>query len=170
MSPIELEAMVTVEWGSSMNKLFDHLKAKAGLLLIGLIWGSLIVLMLPLMLLAFAVDKITGVKTKEGWLYSILLAQDHLTHAIIGGYFKTTVSAQLGHMSDNSKTALLMANFVDWGFKVATGEIGHCKNAMQKEDLFYFSIRKALAGALFYLVGLFYILLIIVILILKEVL
>jgi len=134
----------------------SNISAKILLIIIGVMWLSLMLVTPFVMLGAFIADKATKTPAKKGWLYSVLLGQDHAVHTFLGGHYKTTISAQLGYMSDTSRTALAMATIVDWLFYVTTNEIGHCKNAMQKEDKFYFSIRRALLGVCAYFAGLLY--------------
>lgn len=131
------------------------LKAKLSLLLIGAIWGSLIIIMLPLLVIAFIYDKLIKTHSINGWLYSLLIAQDHLTNAILGGHYLTTISALLGHLQlSGSRTGDLVARFVDKGFNIATGEVNHCINAMQSDDVYNWSSSRALLGALTYVAGL----------------
>lgn len=123
----------------------NELKAKFFLILIGSNWGSLILLSLPLMLVAYCLDRIMGLR----WLYSILLAQDHYTHVMMGGHFLTTISAMLGHLkTTGSQSGTLVANVVDWGFKRAVGQLNHCIASMEEGDDFTFSARRAIAGTL----------------------
>jgi hypothetical protein len=122
-----------------------RLKAKLFLTLIAINWGSLILIATPLMLVAYCLDRIMKLK----WLYSILLAQDHYTHTIMGGHFLTTISAMLGHLKTvGSQSGTLVAEVVDWGFERATGQIDHCTSSMEAEDDFIFSARRAIAGTL----------------------
>jgi len=121
------------------------LKAKFFLILIGLNWGSLILLSLPLMLVAYCLDRIMGLK----WLYSILLAQDHYTHVMMGGHFLTTISAMLGHLKTiGSQSGTLVSKVVDWGFERTTGQLNHCTASMEEGDDFLFSARRAIVGTL----------------------
>jgi hypothetical protein len=138
------------------------LKSKIALLLIGAIWGSFIILMLPLMLIAFAYDKTAGTHSARGWLYSLLIAQDHLTNATLGGHYLTTISSLLGHLKQSgSKTGTITARLVDLGFRIATGERNHCVNAMQSDDVYNWSTSRALLGALIYFCGVYALIIII---------
>jgi hypothetical protein len=122
----------------------DRIKMKFFLTLIILNWGGLIILALPLMVVAYILDRFIG---GRDWLYSILLAQDHYAHVMMGGHFLTTISAMLGHLREiRSTTGTLSANFVDKCFNKLTGEVNHCTNAMQKEDNFKFSSVRAIVG------------------------
>lgn len=124
------------------------IKSRFFLLLIGLNWGSFIILMLPLLLIAYLYDK---KRSGINWLYSILLAQDHLTNAVMGGHFLTTISSMLGYLREQgSRTGTLAANFVDWGFQLAIGQLNHCTESMEEADVYQFSARRAIAGSAFY--------------------
>lgn len=126
----------------------NNFKAKFFLLLVGLNWGSLIIIMLPFLILCYFYDRV-----REGiqWLYSTLLAQDHVANVIMGGHYLTTISSMLGHLrATGSATGTIAANIVDWGFNVATGEVNHCTNAMQDDDVYKFSARRAIAGTVVY--------------------
>ena len=130
------------------------LKSKVFLFLITLNWGSLILLMLPFMLISLAYDKLINSNIK--WLYSAFLAQDHLVSVIMGGHYLTTISSELGNQRrKGSKAGTQAANFVDWLFKMAIGELRHCDNAMQKDDIYQFSARRAIAGTVVYWLSLF---------------
>ena len=133
----------------------QQLKAKFFLAIIAITWGSLIILMLPLLLVAFIYDK-----QREGikWLYSILLAQDHLTNAIMGGHFLTTISSLLGHLRESgSATGEVAADVVDWLFERAIGQTNHCTVAMEKSDVYQFSARRAIAGSACYYISLYFV-------------
>ena len=132
-----------------------QIKAMFFLALVFFNWASLIIIMLPLMVVAKVVDKILpNVK----WLYSILLAQDHLVHAIMGGHFLTTISSMLGHLRmSGSATGKLCADFVDWGFRLAIGQNNHCTVAMEVSDVYQFSARRAIVGSALYYVSLYFV-------------
>jgi hypothetical protein len=133
----------------------QQLKAKFFLALIAITWGSLIILMLPLLLVAFIYDK-----QREGikWLYSILLAQDHLVNAIMGGHFLTTISSMLGHLRlEGSSTGKVAADVVDWLFERAIGQNNHCTVAMEDSDVYQFSARRAIAGSACYYISLYFV-------------
>jgi hypothetical protein len=130
----------------------NWLKAKLALIIIAIVWASLIIACLPLMLVALIYDK----KRKNiDWLYSLFLAQDYLTSSILGNHHNTTISSLLGQLkTEQSKTGTIVANIVDWLFKIARNERDHCINAMKPDDVYYFSARRALAGFVLYLTGL----------------
>jgi large-conductance mechanosensitive channel len=122
----------------------DRIKMKFFLALVILNWGSLILMALPLLIVAYVVDRF--VKGLD-WVYSILLGQDHYAHTMMGGHYLTTISSMLGHLKQiGSATGTLSADFVDKCFNKLTGEINHCTNAMQKEDDFRFSPVRAIVG------------------------
>ena len=130
-----------------------NIKAKVFLLLIGAIWGSLILIMLPILVVSFLYDKR---RPNIRWLYSLLLSQDHITNAILGGHFLTTVSSILGHLRlQGSKTGTAVANGVDWGFYVTIGQENHCTVSMELTDVYAWSTTRALLGALVYFSGLY---------------
>lgn len=133
----------------------QSIKAKFFLALIAINWGSLILLMLPLLLVSFIYDK-----RRDGiqWMYSLLLAQDHLVNAIMGGHFLTTISSMLGHLKyTGSATGKIAANFVDWGFKIAINQTNHCTVAMEQSDIYQFSARRAIFGSALYYVSLYFV-------------
>ncbi len=135
---------------TNKDKFLSRLKAKFFLALIFINWGSMIIVALPLMVVSFIVDKVI----KSLWLYSLLLAQDHYTHTIMGGHFLTTISAILGHMRlSGSLTGAMMADVVDYLFELATGETNHCVNAIEKDDILIFNPKRAIAGTLLYWLG-----------------
>nr|WP_136252885.1 hypothetical protein [Ningiella ruwaisensis] len=133
----------------------SFVKSKVLLLFIALTWGSLIMFMIPLEIISFAFDKVQKRGKKQGWLYSILIGQDCLVNAIFGGHFKTTISSELGYQSSKSDTARYMAKVVDWLFYVTVGEVDHCKNAMEKEDLYYVSGLRMSIGFICYVCGVY---------------
>jgi hypothetical protein len=129
------------------------IKAKVFLILIGAIWGSFIIIMLPLLIIAFVYDKF---RPNINWLYSLLIAQDHITNAILDGHYLTTISSLLGHLRlQGSKTGAAVANVVDWGFYVTIGQENHCTVSMELTDVYAWSTTKALLGALVYFSGLY---------------
>lgn len=136
----------------------NYIKAKFFLTLIAISWGSLIIIMLPLMIVAYIVDRFLP---RTRWLYSILLAQDHMVHAIMGGHFETTISSMLGQLERaNSKTGTICANVVDKLFNIASGQTEHCKKSIQEGDKALFSARRAIAGSIIFYIGIYFLLLI----------
>jgi hypothetical protein len=130
-----------------------NIKAKVFLLLIGAIWGSLILIMLPILVVSFLYDKR---RPDINWLYSLLLSQDHITNAILGGHYLTTISSLLGHLRlQGSKTGTAVANVVDLGFYVTIGQENHCTVSMELTDVYAWSTTRALLGALVYFSGLY---------------
>lgn len=134
-----------------MNAFIGWVKAKAALLMIGAVWGSLILFMLPLMVAAHFYDKAKGYPMYDRWLYSILIAQDILVNCILGGYFRTTISSELGNLKlKGSKTGTQVANIVDRGFLFFVGQKNHCIASIEPEDRHLFNTRTALAGFTIY--------------------
>lgn len=128
------------------------LKAKIALLVITSIWASLIITMLPLMMMARAYDNAYNLPLKKRWLYSILIAQDILVNCILGGYFRTTISSELGNLQRlDSRTGTECAEFVNWLFRVSVGQENHCIASIEPEDIHLFDVRKAITGAALYL-------------------
>ena len=130
----------------------NRLKAYLFVALAASTWGSLIVIMSIAMLIAYIYDKLVKAK----WLYSHFLAQDHLVNVIFGGHFLTTVSSLLGTLKlRGSRGGTYMANFVDWCFYKLDGQENHCVNAIEKNDIFDFSARRALLGVAAYWLSLY---------------
>lgn len=129
-------------------------KAAFFLMIIAIVWGYLIHLMWEFMLLALLYDKL--INNKINWFYSTFLAQDHLVSVIIGEHYLTTVSSLLGYLrSLKNAGGTYAANVVDWLFKVFRNEDNHCDNAMQKDDIYHFSARRAIAGSFIFMYGIF---------------
>jgi len=133
-----------------------YIKAKLALLLIAVNWGTLILLMSPLMLVAALYDRFVNRDIK--WTYSLFLAQDHLVNVIMGGHFLTTISAVLGHLqASGSKSGDIAARVVDKLFYISLGQVGHCAGAGQAEDVHQFSASRSLLGTAVYLATLYFI-------------
>jgi hypothetical protein len=62
--------------------MIDWIKAKIALLLIGAIWATLFILMLPLLIIAIIYDAKVKTHSYRGWAYSLLIAQDHCVNAM----------------------------------------------------------------------------------------
>jgi hypothetical protein len=113
------------------------LKAKILLVAIALVWGFLILAMLPYQL----------VVTLLGWAYrgsyadysyGVWIAQDQLVNAIFGGNPDVTVSSKVGWLKKNgSKTAAAMAVVIDWMFYVAVGQENHCIESIEYDEEHY---------------------------------
>lgn len=123
----------------------DHVKSVSTVLVIALVWGSFIVIQWPLMIFAYYVDRHFA-NPKDTWLYSILIGQDCLVNAILSGHFKTTISSTLGEMKVYSDTAYIVSGFVDYLFLKLFGQRDHCTQAMESEDKYTFTARRALVG------------------------
>jgi hypothetical protein len=132
-----------------MRSLYDSVRGSFFIILIGLNWGSLIILSAPFVLFCWAYDKKTT--PKISWLTNTFLVQDLLTTVIMGGYHKTYISSLLGHMQkQGSKGGTYAAKVVNLLFYIARKEKKHCINAMKPDDIYDFSARRAIAGTLVY--------------------
>jgi hypothetical protein len=126
----------------------DRLRSYIFVALIGVNWGTLILMSIPLLCVAYITDQFL---VKIRWQYSILIAQDHYVHAIMGGHHLTTISSMLGHLQLNgSTTGDIAAKFVNWLFKTAINQDDHCLVSMEESDIFTFSARRAILGSLIY--------------------
>lgn len=124
----------------------ERLKVKFALLVIFIMWVYLIVLDLPYMIHAYLYDKSSSTEHKEGKLHSILLGQDLYVNTQLGGYFRTTISSELGHQSKRSRSGRLAASVVDWLFELAGDGPNHCVNAIEDEDKHWFDAGFAFKG------------------------
>lgn len=112
-------------------------------------WASLIALLSLVHLVAIIHDYIYKPDIK--WSYSVFLAEDHLVSVIHGVHFKTTVSALLGHLKlSGSYGGTIMADIVNWCFYKLDGQLNHCENAIEPEDIFNWSPPRALVGVVAY--------------------
>ena len=126
-----------------------RLKANFFLFQIALNWGSLIVIMSLLMLVAAIYDRKTTPKVL--WLKSIALAQDLMSNSIMGGSHRTYISSLLGYLKlTGSRGGTYAANVVDWFWLKIFKEENHCIGAMKTGDVYDFSARRAIAGTLVY--------------------
>jgi len=128
----------------------NWIKSQIAILCIAVIWLGLILTNLPLMIVAFLHDRITDKTDKEtSWLYNLLVSQDIYVNTILGNYFRTTISSELGNLKRNgSGSGTLAANFVDYLFYLAVKEQNHCMNAIEAEDKHYFKASVAVLGML----------------------
>lgn len=126
------------------------LKASVFLVMMGMNWLALILVLLPLHL----VSRMAIYFTKVKWSHSLFLAEDHLVNAIMGGHFMTTLSAEIGNMQTNgSDTAQNVAKVVNRLFYWGTGDEkqkDHCRLAMQADDIYVFSSRRAIVGTVLF--------------------
>ena len=130
------------------------LQAKISLIAVGLVWGSLIVVMSPLMVVAHSYDKKLNNQLKDRWLYSILIAQDILVNCILGGYFRTTISSEVGNLEKKgNETGIQIAKFINKGFEKFTGQINHCQVSIEAEDKHYVTAPKAITGFTLYTIS-----------------
>lgn len=130
-----------------------RLKAKFALTLITLVWGSLILKDLLRMVFCFVYDKFNP---KHQLIRNTLLTQDYYTMVILGGHHLTYISGMLGFFKlDGSRTGTICADFVDWLFLKFTGEPNHCISAMNNDDIYEFSAKRALAGVTLYFASLY---------------
>jgi hypothetical protein len=90
-------------------------------------------------------------KGEYSLLRSIFIAQDYLVNSLAGGHHDTTISSQLGQLKLlGSRTGTVMADFVDWLFYIADGQLEHCINAMQEDDVYLFKPFIAIVGLSLY--------------------
>lgn len=127
----------------------NFIRAKIALILVMIVWGSLIAKDLLRMVFAFFYDK----NNKDvQMLRNTLLTQDYYSNVILGGQHHTYISGLLGHFKlTGSRSGTICANIVDWLFEKLTGEVNHCINAMDENDVYNFSARRALAGFVLYI-------------------
>lgn len=128
------------------------------LILIILVWASLLVASPLLLLVAYIRDKYTGTEPRRGWFGGWFYVTDVATNQILGGFFRTTISSELGNLRlQGSRGGTYAADIVDWFWFKVFKEKDHCVKAMESEDKYLFSPFKALCGATSYLVTYFYI-------------
>lgn len=129
-------------------------KAKFFLLLIAIVWGSLIIMFLPILIMTKIYD--WAVQHKVKWFIGGILVGDFVTNWVLGGDHKTYISSVLGHMKKTgSRGGTVAAAVVDWLFYIGKGEINHCVNAMKPTDVYNFSARRAILGFFVYCFNLF---------------
>jgi uncharacterized membrane protein YhaH (DUF805 family) len=109
------------------------IKAKLLLLSVALVWLFFIAvlspLQLPVTLLAIPFKRL------RNYRYKLWIAQDQLVNAIHNGNPDITVSSRIGWMAEQgSKTAAAMAVVVDWLFYIATGQVNHCRAAIERDE------------------------------------
>lgn len=106
------------------------------LILVGAIWAALIILMSPLQLPLTILAAIFKNKRLRKYRYNFWIWQDQGVNMLLGGNPDVTVSSQVGYMAhiQNNKTAKGMAKFIDAGFKLATGQIDHCRVSIEKDE------------------------------------
>lgn len=69
-------------------------------------------------------------------LRSILLGQDQLINTFLGGYWKTTISSEIGgNAIKGSGTALKMERVVNWIFKFTVNQDNHCRVSIEPDDI-----------------------------------
>ena len=123
------------------------LKSKVILFFIAVIWGSFIVLCLPLLILSRFFDD---------WTRDILMGQDYLVNAILGGDHETTVSSEIGNQAKNgSRTAQHVETVVNLLFKLAINQDNHCFVSIKKDDRHDYSAFRLLTGSLTYILTLY---------------
>ena len=108
--------------------------------------------LLPLLTIAKIADAVEGKDRTEGWFGSIFYSTDILVNVILGGYKRTTISAELGHLRlQRSRGGTIAADFVDWCWELVFKEAHHCTLVMETEDKYFFRPFKAIIGAAIYL-------------------
>ena len=127
----------------------EWLKAKIALLIIAVMWLSLIVLNFPYMVYAYVHDRRLGYSKNK--LHSVLLGQDIYINTMLGGFFRTTISSELGNQSKKSKSGKIAANVVDWLFELAGDGPNHCVNAIESEDKHWFNAGYAIIAFVLWL-------------------
>ena len=133
------------------------LKAVMFLLIIVIIWLSLLLVRVPLLLLAFAFDKYDNVARKDGWLAGLFYTTDVDVNKILGGYRRTTISAEIGNLQlKGSSGGMFAASVVNKCWYKLFKEENHCVSVMLEDDKYLFSPFKALCGASVYIAGYFY--------------
>lgn len=127
-----------------------RIKAIGILAMIFVNWAALIALFISIHIVAAIFQYMSGIR----WSYSMFLAEDHLVNVVMGGHFLTTISAEIGNMHlSGSRTGAEVAGVVNWLFWIGTRDPrqkNHCINAIQKDDIFVFSPRRAIAGTLLF--------------------
>ena len=109
------------------------LKAKLFLLAIALIWGYLILVMLPFQLIVTLLPIWLPGLSNYRWRYWI--GQDQFVNAILGGNPDITISSKVGYMSlHGSRTAQAVEIVIDWLFRVAVGQEQHCFNSIEFDE------------------------------------
>lgn len=111
------------------------LKAKLLLLSVALVWGALIILMLPFQLPV----TIAGIHPRfKRYRYGVWIAQDQMVNAIHNGNPDVTVSSKVGYMAEQgSKTARAMAVVIDLLFKLAVNQDNHCQASIERDEEHY---------------------------------
>lgn len=111
------------------------IKAKLLLLSVALVWGVLIMLMLPFQLPV----TIAGIHPKlKRYRYGVWIAQDQMVNAIHFGNPDVTVSSKVGYMAEQgSKTAKAMAAVIDLLFKLAVNQDNHCQVSIERDEEHY---------------------------------
>ena len=128
-------------------------KAYLALLVIPIVWGSMILRQLPLLIVAYLYDRKHKPLPKQGRLYNVLLGQDIYVNTILGGFFRTTVSSELGEQQKTRRSGDIAAGVVDWLFILAGDAPGHCANAIEKEDKHLFDPKVAAWSFAAWLIG-----------------
>lgn len=112
------------------------IKAKLLLLSVALVWGALIVLMLPLIIPVTVLA--IPLKSLRRYRYGLWISTDQLVNAIHNGNPDITVSSKVGYMAEQgSKTAAAMAAVIDLLFKVAVGQENHCQASIERDEEHY---------------------------------
>ncbi|MGJ8680523.1 hypothetical protein [Paraglaciecola sp.] len=123
------------------------IKAIVFLLVIFVMWLALLVIEFASLLIA-ASPALTGDKDFQRFVKSVLLAEDQLVNRFLGGYWKTTISSEIGaYAIAGSETALRMEIVVNWIFYVTVKQVNHCRASIESDDL-HFTPPKVRAVAL----------------------
>lgn len=129
-----------------MNTIGAWLKAKFFLLSVAIVWGSLILQLLPLQAVALFISVMVKNENWKNWNYSIWMVQDQFVNVMLSGYHMTTVSSTIGHMSKTSATAEGMRKVVDFLFDKLAGQKNHCRRAIEADDKHRYNALRSLIG------------------------
>ena len=131
-----------------------YLKAFFGLVVMGSMWGYKIYLNWLPFIVAILSDKMNGRTGEDRIIRSILLADDLKCNSELGGYFRTTLSSEMGALQNRgsdggTKTALA----VNWGFRNTIGQLNHCRASIEKEDIHRFSGQRMVIGFILWFIS-----------------
>jgi len=129
-----------------------YLKAYLVVIMLILMWGTRIfnewVSMIFCVL--FDISDAKERKTRDpetGWLHSKLLAQDVNVNVDCGGYFRTTISSELGELKlKGSEVGTIVAEIVDWFFWKLFKQANHCVGAIEPNDRHIFNPLRMVIG------------------------
>lgn len=129
-----------------------YIKASLVIFMLVVMWGTLIFNEWVSMIMAWVFDRTDAkVRVKRdpstGWLHSKLLAQDIMVNVNCGGYFRTTISSELGNLKlQGSETGTIVADVVDLFFIKLFNQYNHCIGAIEPNDRFIFNPFRMVLG------------------------